>query len=214
MFKKKSFFGWRFAQESRTVSRTLFPNRTLRPKEGLLVEDVEMEMRIARAWDSLGEWFQMLDPKAPLHLRFGTVKLDPAGRALREVERRAMFSVTCSVWGNPELFDQNITGLELSLEALRARKIMVLSLNYELETEGVVFGALASITRRRSGTLRARGYTHAEFIRPKSASPRKKFHALVRHALELESLLEASKVELGSSSAGEDSALTGWRVRI
>ena len=178
------------------------------------MEDAEKETRIEKAWASLGEWFETLEPEAPIHLRFGTVGLASAGRSFFAIEKRALSSFTSSVWGDPETFDPKITGIERSLKALEARKILALSLHYEIEVKGVTFAALLTVARRRSGTFRARGYTRTQFFVPESASQQEKFSALLGHALELGSLLEASKVELGSSSGGEDSAFTSWRVRI
>ena len=154
------------------------------------------------------------NPDVPIHLRFGVVELDAARSCLQAIERKALSSCTSSVCGRPEDFDLEVAGLERSFEALGRRKLLSVSLHYHVKVEEITFAALLTVSRKPSGALRAHAFTHSGFFLPGSASPREKFWAFMTHALELESLLGASRIKLASSSGGEDEWFTGWRVGI
>ena len=142
------------------------------------------------------------------------MKLDLAGGCFRAIERRALESYTSSVWAKPGEFDPEVAGIERSLGALEAWKIIAMSIHYEIEVKGVAFAALFSVTRRRSGTLRARVYTRSSFFLSETASPREKFWALLAHMFELESLLQVSGVEIAANPGEPGDRETEWRIRI
>ena len=180
------------------------------------MQGAEDEKRIERAWALLKGWFESLksDPDVPIHLRFGVVKLESARSCLQAIEAKALSSYTGSVCGRPEDFDPEVAGLERCFEALERRKLLSVSLHYHLKVEAVTFAALLTVSRRMTGALRARAFTHSGFFLPESASAHEKFRAYMTHGLELECLLGASGIKLASSAGGEDERLTGWRVGI